>query len=173
MKIGSVITAPAQAIIDQFEVAQKRISQDPKLLPPWLPILQHYGPSLYQQALNAIELSKDLVKEWLVRYMFKDLPDRRRKATAVAKYLSNHNNFKSHAKRVGLQEFREIKVLKAVKIFDMNKDKELKSRVWGLYHAISITFGMASAYKIFENTEGRALIRLVRIPKGPETMGLV
>jgi len=44
---GSLVTAPAQAIIDQFESAQKKISKDSTLLVPWLPILQQYGPSLY------------------------------------------------------------------------------------------------------------------------------
>ena len=56
---GSILIAPAQAIIDQFEKAQDLISKDPKKLAPWLPILQQYGPSLYQEAKNAINLSKD------------------------------------------------------------------------------------------------------------------
>lgn len=160
---GSVVTAPAQAIIDQFEKAQERISKDPKILAPWLPILQQYGPSLYQQAKNAIELSKGLVKEWLSSYMFRDDPQKKRKANYIARYLSNHNNFKSHAKRIGLVELREVKVLRPVKVFDMNKDIDLQNKVWGLYHAISLTFGMTAAYKIFENTSGRALIRLIQM----------
>ncbi len=89
---GSVVVAPAQAIIDQFEKAQKRIADEPKILAPWLPILQQYGPSLYQQAQNAIQLSKDLVKEWLAKYMLKDDPKKGRKASNIARYLSNHNN---------------------------------------------------------------------------------
>ncbi len=160
---GSIVTAPAQAIIDQFEKAQKSIASDPKILAPWLPILQQYGPSLYQQAQNAIELSKDLVKEWLIKFMLNDNPKKGRMAANIARYLSNHNNFKSHAKRIGLHELREIKVLKPIRVFDMGEDIDLQNRVRGLYHAISLTFGMTAAYKIFENTGGRALIRLVQM----------
>jgi len=164
---GSVVNAPAQAIIDQFEKAQNIISSDPKLLAPWLPILQQYGPSLYQQAQNAIELSRNLVKKWLKNYMLKKDTARGRKANYIARYLSNHNNFKSHAKRIGLQELREIKVLKPLKIIDLAEDPTLQNNIWGLYHAISITFGMTGAYKIFENTSGRALIRLVHVTRTP------
>jgi hypothetical protein len=159
---GTVVTAPAQAIIDQFETAQKRIADDPKILAPWLPILQQYGPSLYQQAQNAIQLSKNLVKEWLIKYMLKDDPNKGRKASNIARYLSNHNNFKSHAKRIGLQELREVEALKPIRASDMSEDLNLQNKVWGLYHAISLTFGMTGAYKIFENTSSRALIRLVQ-----------
>jgi hypothetical protein len=160
---GSIVTAPAQAIIDQFEAAQKSIAKDPKILAPWLPILQQYGPSLYQQAKNAIELSKDLVKEWLIEYMLMNDPAKGRRAGNIARYLSNHNNFKSHAKRVGLRELREVKALKPIKALDMSEDTDLQNKIWGLYHAISLTFGMTAAYKIFENTSGRALIRLVQM----------
>ncbi len=43
---GTVVTAPAQAIIDQFKYAAQQITENPKMLTPWLPILQQYGPSL-------------------------------------------------------------------------------------------------------------------------------
>lgn len=159
---GTYVTAPAQAIIDQFEAAQKKIAKDPSILAPWLPILQQYGPALYQQAQNAIKLSKDLVKKWLMKYMLKDGPKKEPRARAVAKYLSDHNNFKSHAKRIGLNDIREIKALKAINVLDMREDPELQNRVWGLYHAISLTFGLTAAYKLFESTSGSALIRLIQ-----------
>ncbi len=159
---GALVTAPAQAIIDQFESAQKKISKDSTLLVPWLPILQQYGPSLYQQAQNAIELSKNLVKKWLMKYMFKEDPKREIRARVISNYLSNHNNFKSHAKRIGINDIREIKALKAINVEDMRNDLEFQNKVWGLYHAISLTFNFTPAYKIFENTSGRALIRLVQ-----------
>lgn len=159
---GSFVSAPAQAIIDQFEAAQKKIAKDPTILAPWLPILQQYGPSLYQQAQNAIKLSKNLVKKWLMKYMFKNYPKKEILARGIANYLSNHNNFKSHAKRIGLNDIKDTKALKALQVVDMREDAELQNRVWGLYHAISLTFGSTGAYKIFENTSGRALIRLLQ-----------
>lgn len=39
------IVAPAQAIKDQFETAQKEINADPQKLPSWVPILGWFGPA--------------------------------------------------------------------------------------------------------------------------------
>jgi hypothetical protein len=61
MRPDGPVIAPAQAIIDQFEMAQKLVGSDPQKLIAWMPIIQQYGPSLYQQCLNAIELSKRYV----------------------------------------------------------------------------------------------------------------
>lgn len=160
---GSVIMAPAQAIIDQFEKAQEKISGNPKMLVPWMPILQQYGPSLYQEAQNAIELSIALVRKWLAQYMFKDDRYKARNARAIAKYLSNHNNFKSHAKRIGPDDIASVGPLRRLKIINMEKDEVLHNRVLGLYHAISITFGMTPAFKIFENTDEKALILSLQV----------
>ncbi len=159
---GSFVTAPAQAIIDQFESAQKKIAADSTLLAPWLPILQQYGPSLYQQAQNTIKLSKNLVKEWLMKYMFKENPKREVRARVISNYLSNHNNFKSHAKRIGINDIKGTKALMPLLVVDMRLDPELQKRIWGLYHAISLTFNFTPAFKLFENTSGRALIRLIQ-----------
>jgi len=84
---GGILFAPAQAIIDQFEKAVEHIAANPKLLAPWIPILQQYGPSLYQQAKTAIDLSKSLVEEWLVKYMFVDDENKSLKAQKVAKFI--------------------------------------------------------------------------------------
>jgi hypothetical protein len=167
---GSRIMAPAQTIIDQFEKAQENISKNPKLLVPWLPILQQYGPSLYQEAQNAIALSKELVEQWLAKYMFRDDREKSAKAKSIAGYLGDHNNFKSHAKRIGLQDITSIDALRHLKIVNMEEDKELNNKIWGLYHAITITFGMTAAFKIFENTEGRALIISLQIIEMPVQM---
>jgi len=159
---GSVVIAPAQAIIDQFDGMEKKIKDDPRSLPVHIPILQMYGPSLYLQAQNAIELSKNLVKEWLATYMFSDRrpsTERGRLASAVASYLGNHNKFKSHSKGVRLEDFQKVPALKPLKVADLASDAELHSRVRALHYAIGITFNLTTALKLFENTSGRAMIR--------------
>lgn len=163
---GTAVTAPAQAIIDQFEKAQEIIGKDPKKLAAWIPILQQYGPSLYQQCLNAIELSKRYVFEWLKTGMFKPQDDTGPAVAAadvaaqkVADYLGDHNQFKSHGARIGVRELRQHGV--PVKI--LNEDKALHNAVMTVYHAFLLTFGGTGAYRIVENSRGAALIRLVQV----------
>ena len=67
-----VIRAPAQAIVDQFDLARKSISENPGNLPVWLPLLQTLSPSLLMECERADKLSRELVKSWLERYMFRD-----------------------------------------------------------------------------------------------------
>ncbi|MGH7391938.1 MAG: SDH family Clp fold serine proteinase [Candidatus Rokuibacteriota bacterium] len=159
------VNAPAQAIIDQFEKAQDIIGKDPKKLAAWIPILQQYGPSLYQQCLNAIELSKRYVFEWLKTGMFRPkdgTPEALTAAEAAARkvvdYLGDHNQFKSHGARIGVQELRKVDV--PVKI--LNEDKPLHEAVMTMYHALLLTFGGTGAFRIVENSHGAAFIRLVQ-----------
>jgi len=68
---GTIVPSRAQAIIDQFEEAQRELSRNPSKLPAWIPILPKYGPSLCQDYRNAMKLSKEVVRGWLIEYMFK------------------------------------------------------------------------------------------------------
>lgn len=45
----------------------------------------------------------------------------------------------------------------------MADDSELHSLVRGLYYAVGFAFNMSTTLKIFENSEGRAMIRHVRM----------
>jgi hypothetical protein len=155
---GAVITAPAQAIIDQFEKAQQLVGADPKRLAAWIPILQQYGPALYQQSLNAIDLSKDYVRQWLKTWMFKDRPNRARLAKRVVDYLGDHNRFKTHGARIGIDELRRVRV----RVTALNDDPELHERVMAAFHAVTLTFDGTGAFKLFENSRGAAWIRLVQ-----------
>jgi len=159
---GSQHMAPAQAIIDQFEEAQGLIKNDPALLTPWLPILQQYGPALYKQAQNAIALSKFYVTEWLTKYMFKEDSDGRGKAKKAADYLSDHNRFKSHARRIDMFQIKETEDLKSLKVVDMRSDARLHDCVRGLYNATNFTFMATPAYKLFESSSHRTLAQMIQ-----------
>lgn len=156
---GTTVFAPAQAIIDQFEAAERSLKADAKRLPAWLPILPLYGPALYQQCKNAIQLSKRLVSEWLSAYMFGDLPRPRARGAArrIATFFANHNNFLTHLRRVDVDQMLRL----GGRIYDMRGDTALQSRVHALYFAIMLTFDGTGAFKIVENSQGAAYVRTV------------
>jgi ATP-dependent protease ClpP protease subunit len=159
------VIAPAQAIIDQFEKAQETIGKDPKKLAAWIPILQQYGPALYQQCLNAIDLSKRYVFEWLKTGLLKPKdgsPEAAQASEAAAKrlveYLGDHNQFKSHGARIGFQELRKHDVQVTI----LNEDRALHEAVMTVYHALLLTFGGTGAFRIVENSRGAAFLRVVQ-----------
>jgi hypothetical protein len=156
----TTVWAPAQAIIDQFEKAQKLIGGDPTRLGAWIPILQQYGPALYQECRNAIALSKKYVREWLVTGMLKGDPaaKRRKCAARAVNYLGSHNRFKTHGARVGVEEIRSTTL--PVKL--LNDEPELCERVMAVYQAIQLTFAGTGAYRLWENSQGGAYIRAIQ-----------
>lgn len=146
-----VQAVPAHSILDQFEKAQKEISENPKLLNSWLPMLGQYGPALIIRCKNQIQFAKQTVESWLKLYMFKDSPET---ATSIAEFLSNHDNFKTHGKHINIIEARRL----GFKIIDLEKDQDLQDRIMSAFHATMITLNTA-AVKIICNHNGNAYVK--------------
>src|SRR5260370_22570328 len=141
---GRTIVAPAQAIKDQFKTAQDEINADPKKLPSWVPILGWYGPALLAQCDNQLALAEELVSKWLEQYMFAGDPQAQHKAKQIAEYLADHNKFRSHGRRVGMDDLKAL----GANILDMRTESKLHNAVRELYTAITLTFSKTAAYKI-------------------------
>lgn len=157
---GSTVVAPAQAIKDQFAMANLRLSKNPKDLPVWLPILQQYGPALLVQVDNAMDLSKTLVTKWLMAFMFAGDPEADTKAKSVADYFSEHNRFLTHSRRIGLREINENKI--PLNIVDLEEEPALHRLVLRLYAAMSHTFSRTGVFKMYENSQGQALFKMIQ-----------
>jgi len=149
---------PAQAILGQFERAKKECV-DPARLAAWLPMLDQYGPDLLVQCQNASDLSEQLVREWLSRYMFKRERDRKSRADAIAKWLANHNHWKSHNRHIP----RQVLKRKGLKIEAMEKDQKAQDLFLSIFHATTHTFTGTTAVKIIENHLGKAFIKHFRV----------
>lgn len=156
---GHLVVAPAHAIKEQFQLAGKQITKDSKLLTPWLPILRQYGPSLLSECDRSLSLSNKLVTKWLKKYMFSGERNAGRKSAQIARYLTSKVQFQSHARRIGIDDLRA----KGVKILDMRTNPDLQNAVWELHLAVTLTFSMTGAYKIFENHDGEALVRQLQV----------
>lgn len=154
-----VLKHPAQAILDQFELA-KLECQDPKKLGSWLPILSQYGPALLIQCQNALALSQQLVSKWLESYMFADKENAHELATEIAATLSEHKKFKSHGRHISREMAKnEIGLI----IDDLEEDQNFQDLVLSVFHSTTHTFGGTSAVKIIENHLGKAFIKQQRV----------
>jgi hypothetical protein len=165
MKRGNdVVIAPAQAIVEQFEEAQKLLAKNAGMLPAWIPILQQYGPALYQQAKHSSKLASTLVSTWLRKYMFAGEKDKKKaaqKARTIANRLNSHARYKSHGRRIGIDELQQM----GVKVLDMRTDPKLQELAWDIQYAVDHTFSSTGAIKIVENAHGRCIVRLMAMPQ--------
>ena len=148
-------SVPAQAVLDQFDLAKKECV-DPEKLSAWLPMLSQYGPDLLVRCESALQLSRELVKTWLESYMFKDMDDPSEKAEQISSWLAGHENFKSHGRHIPRVEVenRELAVEK------LESDKVFEDLVLSVFHATTHTFAGTASVKIIENHNGRAFVKL-------------
>ncbi|MBA7500833.1 hypothetical protein ES704_03594 [subsurface metagenome] len=148
-------SVPAQSILDQFDMATKECKADPKNLGVWMPILGQYGPSLLIQCKNALDLSKDLVTQYLSEYMFKDEDNGVDKAKDIANKLADHRIFKSHNRHISRKQVKDF----GLKITNLEEDKDFEDLVMSVFHATTHTFNGTMAAKIIENHDGKAFIK--------------
>jgi hypothetical protein len=160
--IGQV-SISAQSLIEEFERAKEEVKSDQRNLLVWAPKIQQYPPGILEEARNAIDLTKELGKEWLVKYMLKDYADAQEKAENIVRYLGDHKKLKSHATPITREKLREL----GLKIVDLESDQRLQDLVLSVYHATRITFQLTTAHKIVENSNGRSFIRIVNPPQQP------
>lgn len=148
---------PAKALIDQFYKGLKEVEEPDKRA--WSILLNQYGPSIITQCENYIDMSARLVKDWLVRFMFKyeaDNENRKIKVDAIAAFLSDHDNFKSHSRHISREKAKDI----GLKIIDLEEDPILQDLVLSVFHATTHTFSSTSCMKIIENNMGRAFMKV-------------
>lgn len=149
---GSVMV-PAKAILNEFEKAKNDCS-NPDFQTVWSGILSQYIPGLLERCEIAIQLSELLVETWLKSYMFK-CNNCGERASEIAKWLSEHENFKSHSRHISRKELID----KGLKIESLEDDQKLQDLSLSIFHAAAHTFINTSVNKIVENHFGRAYIR--------------
>ena len=163
---GRVTHAPAQAALDQFDAAHEEIVRDPRRVAVWMPILRQLGPSFLQECRNAIDLSKSLVTSWLESYMFREDAERTEKSRRVADWLGDHNNFMTHARRVGTEQLLEVEPSLSLSSLS-GLGSETEKAVMEIYWAVDATFDQTEAIKLIEHGRGAAYIKTRRMLLAP------
>jgi hypothetical protein len=156
---GGQRMTPAQAIIDEVDRARQAITSQQPDAPVWLMQVQGHPPGLYQQAINAVNLSKQLVGKWLEQYMFAGEPDAAAKAQAVVNYLGDHNRFLSHARRVDIKTLADLGV-KIANIIAV--DRPLWQLLEELWYAVDHTFRDTGVWKMWENSRGVGFFQVMQ-----------
>jgi hypothetical protein len=146
-------SAPAKAILNQFELAKKEC-KDAANLAAWMPILRGYIPGLLTQCEDSRTLGVTIVSAWLKQYMFAGDQDADSKAKAIAEWFADYESFYSHGRRVSPDEA----IAKGLKVKWLEDDQQLQDAVLSVHHATMHTFGSTPAAKIIENYHGRAWV---------------
>lgn len=142
---------PCQAVLAEFERARTEILNDPKNAALWQFIISKYHPTFLSSCTHAIDMSVELVKDWLNDNMFENEKDI---TTKVIEHFSSHDNSKTHARHISINTCKDL----GLKIFELESDDKLQDLVLTTHHAFMHTFSNSGALKIIENQNGVAYI---------------
>lgn len=160
-------TAPAQAILDEFEQAKREIVANPASIPLWALKVQAYPHGLLAMCDTTLRLAREKVHDWLLSYMFKDDPAREQKSTAIAGWLGEAKEHKTHGRPITIGQARE----KGLVVECLEDDPEMQERVLSVFHAVMVTFLVTPCVKMVENQNGKGLFTLLQVTAVPTPAG--
>ena len=146
-KHGSV---SAGAMLDTFARAQREITENQNMAHLWHPILQSMGPSLIQEAANALEYGETMVRNWLEKRMFAGKENAADAATAAARHFNATDVHKNHSRRIDRDEARAL----GLSVEELELNQALQEAVLTAYHLISLNFSVTKAVKLFVSHNG-------------------
>jgi len=144
---------PAHAILEQFKKAQDDCRDNPRNLNSWLPMLSQYGPALLVRCQDQIDFGKELVKNWLNSYMFKN--EETSKPATIADFLSKHSNFKTHGKHISAVKAKDL----GLKIEMLEDNQDLQDKVLSAFHATMHAFSRTNTAKVVANQNGNCFLK--------------
>jgi hypothetical protein len=145
---------PAHGVIAEFKRAIEEIKKDPQSIPIWQVLVSKYHPTFIGECQNAIDLSSEIVNEWLKTGMFCGESDSVQKALSIISHLNNHDETKTHARHIHIDEAIEM----GLKIVQIENDHQLQDIILTIHHSYMHTFSNSNAIKIVENHIGNAVV---------------
>lgn len=156
-------TAPAHAILAEFNQARADIIADPKTAPLWVNKINTYPAGFLNICRDTIQLAEDKVADWLERFMFKGEADAQQKARTAAKWLADASNHKTHGRPISLQQAQTI----GLKVVPLESDQTLQEHVLSVFHSTVLTFESSNCMKLIENHNGKGWFLNVNVQLVP------
>lgn len=149
---------PAHGVLQEFSEAVEGIKKDPASIPLWQTIVGKYHPTFLTECQHAIDLSSDVVRQWLSTGMFEGEENASEIAGNIVDKLNNHTDTKTHERHIHIDDAVEM----GLKVVPLEDDQELQDLVLTVHHAYMHTLANSNAIKIVENHNGIAVIQAIR-----------
>lgn len=150
---------PAHGVIEEFERALEEIKKDPDRILVWQPILHKYNPAFIGQCEKAIEMTKNMVTDWLRTGMFASCGEEEAFVISknIVEQLANYELLKTHDRHLPPETCMSF----GLNIRVLEDNPPLQDAVLSVHHACIHTFTRTPAFKIIENHTGKAFIKLM------------
>jgi hypothetical protein len=156
---------PAHGVVEEFQRAIREITNDPRTIPIWQPIIAKYPPAFIGECEKAIKWSTELVTKWLSRNMLADDTNKENTINEIIREIIDHSISYAHNRHLSAEKCRSI----GLRIKMLEDDQKLQDRVLSLHHIFMHTLSSTIAFKIIENHNGKAYIlqsQQIIVPNG-------
>ncbi len=144
-------TAPAQALLADFEKAKAEVIATPHVAPLWISKMKDYPPGIFNICEDTQKLAEEKVRVWMQQNMFKVDPNAEQKSGDIAKWLSDAGHHKTHGHPINFDEASA----KGLNVERLEDDQVLQDRVLSVFHASTVTFNVTNCIKMIENQKGK------------------
>jgi len=151
---------PAHGVVQEFKRALKEVKKDPSRIVIWQQIIGQYRPTFLSQCENAIDWSNSFVEQQLFDCMYSARPDRKKKARAVAKALSNYPKNKTHDRHFDIDECLKM----GLEVKALESDAAMQDAVLSVHHCYMNVMMNTNSYKVIENQNGIAFVKNANAP---------
>lgn len=151
---------PAYAVVDGITKAYKEIVAEPTKAVVWNPILSRYHAGFVQQCDWAIQVSKEMVENFLKENMLSNLSEseRDKAASQIVERLTTLSSNQGHDKHFHFDECQAMGLV--VKSLEDPSDRKLQDLILTVHHCYMNTLSNTAAYKIIENHLGRRFVKI-------------
>ena len=168
----------ADALLQGMEQIKTEIVDTGQLNKAYIPMLQNISPGELEHARNAQAFAKDLVRDWLAHFKFKEWTthrttgapvtsdERAKLADDIAAALSDHGRWKTHGRSIKIDNLQDLGL--RITNFD-DLDWDLRDAIRRYYVLLRMTFE-TNIYKLFETTTSQIMRteNLVQMPSPPQ-----
>lgn len=147
---------PVYSLKREYEEAKEDLEKNPESIGYWRLLLEKYPPAFLYLALDAIDLSGILLKEWLGTGMFNaNNPEDMKIINRIVNSLNEHESSKVHSRHFDISFCQGI----GLNIIPLEDDPKLQNAVLSVHHSFIHTLSSTDAIKIIENHNGKAFIK--------------
>ncbi len=146
-------SAPAQSILDEFEQAKEEIKKDPRTAPIWIKRIDQYPIGFLKICENTINMSKEVVAEWLRTWMLKEHSDKDVLSREIAEWLGDTNLHKTHGKPISISDAKNHGLI----VNSLEENQDFQDLVLSVYHSMVATHEITNCTKFIENQNGKGV----------------
>ena len=144
----------AGGVIEEFQQAVSDVEDNPASAALWGQIIGKYHPTFLGDCQKAVDMSRQMLGDWLGGNMLAGDPDVEAKKDTIIGLLCDHSMSAMHNRHFNHETLESI----GLNVTLMENDDELQDKILTLHHLYMITFQQTGAVKIIDSSVGSSWI---------------